>query len=321
MPERSKRPVDVVVLSWNRLDATLETVANVLSQRGVSPSVWLVDQGSGPSCVAGLREVAGRHPCVTLLELRENIGVAGGRNRGMALGNAECIVVIDNDAEFADADALSHAVDRLDADETLGAIGFRIDNYHTGDLDRLSWVYPRSLLQRKDSPFLATRYCGAGHALRRSAVAKTRGYDESLFFFWEELDLSYQLIEAGYRVAYDPSIVVRHKVSPHHRTDWRGKRFYYMVRNALYLEWKYFRSPLRWTVLSAGYQIKGLRNGTVRQALTGIRDAVGMIRTLSTEDRPLSGYARAYIAHYDRRRRGSLLERIRTEVLERLPGS
>ena len=42
---------------------------------------------------------------------------------------------------------------------------------------------------------------GAAAALRRQALEQTHYYEDRLFFFWEEVDLSYQLIELGWTIA------------------------------------------------------------------------------------------------------------------------
>jgi GT2 family glycosyltransferase len=75
----------------------------------------------------------------------------------------------------------------LDRDPGLGAIGFRILVDATGTDDLLSWGYPRSLLARAGEVFDAAPFVGAGHAIRRAAWEAAGGYDEALFFCWEEL--------------------------------------------------------------------------------------------------------------------------------------
>ena len=47
--------VDAVILVLDRAELTLETLENILDQRGVEAAVWLVDQGSRPENVAKLR--------------------------------------------------------------------------------------------------------------------------------------------------------------------------------------------------------------------------------------------------------------------------
>lgn len=310
--------IDVVILSYNRLLLTIEAVKSVQQQQDVLPIIWLIDQGSEDDCLDVLRSLADSDQNVHLVENGQNTGVGMGRNIGMRQGTAGIIVSLDNDAVFADDRMLGRVMARFKEDSSLGAVGFKIENYFTGKYDRMSWAYPRSLFEHRDKVFFASRYCGAGHALRRSAVQKTAMYDDTLFFYWEELDLSYQLISAGYTIIYDPAIVIRHKISPEQRTDWGGKRFYYLVRNAIYLDYKYFRSYRRVVLLAGGYLIKGLYNGTFKQAGRGITDAWRMFRRLPNSQ-PLGTEARRYIYEHDFKHRGNLWHRLQYEVLERLP--
>jgi GT2 family glycosyltransferase len=310
--------VDVVILSWNRREPTLEAIRNAVGQRGVAVRVWVVDQGSEPDTVQALRAeaAAGR---ITLQELGQNRGVPVGRNLGMRAGAAPYIVCLDNDAEFDDADALLRVVSRFESDPRLGAIGFRVLNHFTGEDDWGAWVYPRALKLRSGDRFLTTRFVGAGHGIRRSALERTRGYDERLFFYWEELDLAYQIIAAGYTLVYDPEIVVRHKVSPESRTNWDDGRFYFLVRNALYLRGKYGGGALELLSMALGYQVKGWFNGWFGQPFRGAVDALRMYRSLPRAERlRLGAEARAYIHAHDRAHRGSLLTRLRREIFERI---
>lgn len=312
--------VDVVVLCWNRIVPTLETLDSLLGQKDVELAIWLVDQGSESEAVIQLQKRAAQEPRLHLIELANNIGVGAGRNIGMRAGQADVIVCVDNDAVFASARALRDVADQFEKEPKLGAMGFRIEKFHTGELDLGSWVYPKTLLPMSDTPFLATRFCGAGHAIRRSGFEKTRGYDERLFFYWEELDLSYQLVELCYEIRYEPSIVVRHKISPEGRTEWKGLRFYYLVRNALFLDWKYFRSVSAFVTRAGGYLLKGLYNGVVSQVLVGIRDSIKMAKTLDpTDQTKLSSKSMTYIRNNDLKYRGGFWDRVQREVFVALP--
>jgi GT2 family glycosyltransferase len=314
--------VDVVILSWNRIDDTVECLEGLFRQQRIIANITLVDQGSHLETLRRLRKYQSRDASVRLIEVGRNVGVAAGRNIGMRAGNAAIIMSIDNDAIFASSTALYDAVKRFQDSPAIGALGFRVETDKLGELDLGSWVYPKSLLRRQYEPFLATRFCGAGHAIRRSAYEKTAGYDERLFFYWEELDLSYQLIQNGYSISYEPSVFVRHKVSAQKRTNWQDKRFYYLVRNALYLDWKYFGSRSKLAALAAGYLIKGSYNRVIKQAVAGIRDGLRMAGKLSAADRViLSPTAMAYIQANDLRHRGNILQRVKREVLTPLPRS
>lgn len=311
--------VDVVILSWKRVQMTLEAVRSVLDQRSVEPVVWVLDQGSGVSDTARLEAALTPLAQVHYIQLGRNLGVAEGRNRGIDHGSAPVVVCLDNDAVFNDANALCHVFERFDADDRLGALGFRIVDAATGELDRRSWVYPRSRLAQNEAGFVTTRFCGAGHALRREAFSRSGGYDPSLFFYWEEVDLSNRMIQEGYTIEYDPAVIVLHKRDEEGRYHWKDDRFYYLVRNALYLEWKFYRSPVRLAMMAVGYLAKGIYNGLAGQALRGLLAALPRIWHLVPPSQPLGMSARAYIRQHETRYRGGLWTRLRHEVLEKLP--
>jgi GT2 family glycosyltransferase len=313
--------IDVVILSIDRASDTIDAVRSVLAQERVEPRIWLIDQGSDNQNLGLLKNFIRNHENVYLKELSQNYGVPGGRNKGVKLCNVELVVGLDNDAVFKSKDSLFRVVSRFVEDEQLGALGFRIENFFSGKLDRSSWVYPRTLLSKANEPFLVTRFCGAGHAVRRSAFLEVGGYDESLFFYWEELDLAYKMINLGYKIAYDPKISILHKVSPEARVDWGVRRFYYLVRNIIYLDWKFYRSVVRMGMLISGYLVKGLYNGVLRQALRGAVDGVSMARQVQDDSAILNQTARDYIYNNDLRYRGKLINRLKHEVFDKLPVS
>jgi len=314
----SPDPIDVVILSWNRVQMTLEAVTSVIEQEDILPCVWVLDQGSDSENARQLEESFRALPQVRFIQVGRNLGVADGRNRGIGCGSAPVAVCLDNDAVFRDRDALRHALTRFQEDDRLGALGFSILDSETGQVDRRSWVYPRAQLADRRSSFVTTRFCGAGHALRRDAFNQAGGYDPSLFFYWEEVDLSNRLIERGYRILYDPGVVVLHRKTGEGRYHWRDNRFYYLVRNALYLDWKYYRSLGRLALLASGYILKGMYNAVLMQGIRGIWDAIPRMKNLPRQAAHLGPAARDYIALHELRYRGNIWNRLRHEVLERL---
>ena len=87
--------------------------------------------------------------------------------------------------------------------------------------------------------FDAVTFVGAGHAIRRAAWQDAGGYDEALFFCWEEYDFCLRAITRGWRIRYCGDLVVHHKASRARRVTWSGRRWFHFVRNRLYIERKY----------------------------------------------------------------------------------
>lgn len=286
MPELPR--VDVVILSWNRIDDTLAALASARDQRGVDHHIYVVDQGSEPSQLVQLEAFLRALPNATLLKLAQNVGVPGGRNLATSMGNAPVVVALDSDAVFADSDVLARAADRLESQPELCAIGFAITNFFTGEPDWGSWDYPRDYDPGRE--FRTTRFVGAGHAIRRSSFEAVGGYDARLMFAGEELDLCYRMINRNQRIVYWPTLAVLHKITKDHRVFWERGRYLQTVRNALYTQFKFGVSWPRIAVGGAAFFVRGLRNRIAWQAVRGVLQCVAMCWAFARSSEDKSAY-------------------------------
>ena len=196
----------------------------------------------------------------------------------MSLSTAPVVGFLDNDATFESNDVLARGADIFAARASVAAISLRVLLSSTRELDQLSWVDRLDRRYRAGATFMAAQFVGAGFMLRRSADDRTAGLHSPLFFYWEELDLSYALQSAGFDVLHVGELSVLHNVSPERRVTWAGGRFYYYVRNRVAIEWKYF--GLGKAVLFSGwYLLLAIRRGHIRDAVRGLRDARGLYET------------------------------------------
>ena len=317
LPTAAEYDADIVILSMDRLEETLEAVASALSQQGVRSHVFVFDQGSTADNLQRLRAAIDGRDAIALLQAERNWGVAGGRNRVSRLGRGRVIVALDNDAEFADSGTVARAVARLRSERDLAAIGFRIVIHASGADDLSSWGYASALLARSGESFETVTFVGAGHAISRAAWSACDGYDDALFFCWEEFDFCLKAISLGWRVRYDGDLVIRHKVSPDRRFNWSGSRWFYYVRNRLYIGHKW----QGWVSLApraAGYILRGARNGLLSQTLRAIPAAWRLGRT--DRGMRMSKAGQAYLLRNDAAHRGTLAARLTREVFAALPG-
>lgn len=277
---RGVTPVDVIILSWDRVEDTLEAIHSACAQQGVEPRVQVVDQGTEPQALASLLAACATLPNVEVRCNERNSGVAGGRNEASALGGAPYIVALDNDAVFADDQVCARAVAAMEADPTLAALAFRVDLFDSppGDPrpDASSWGYwPLEIDRWAGRNFPTRTFVGAGHILRRTAFKAVGGYDARLFFMHEEIDLANRLVNAGLRIEYRGDLAVRHKVAARRRIKWRGGRYRMHLRNWIYIMIKqrglgYALSEL---IVMA---VAGLRAGLIDDTARGVLGAMAM---------------------------------------------
>lgn len=271
------KKVDITILSWDRLDDTKQAMLSGLAQKNIDGRVIVVDQGSQPINVKQLREFSQDKARLTVIYNSVNLGVPGGRNQAALQGDGDYIVGLDNDAEFIDQYQMQKAVDIMEADPTIGVLGFRVLRFGTQEDDRSSWYYSKNVDEYGDKTFEANHFVGAGHMIRRSAFEQVKGYDDTLFFMQEEIDLSERIINAGYKLVYSPDVVIGHKVSAEHRVNWTGMRWEYNVRNAFYLHIKR-GTPIPNLVFHTALLIRrGAKAGMFLKSLSAVWQGIKLI--------------------------------------------
>ena len=124
----------------------------------------------------------------------------------------------------------------------------------------------------------------------------------------------------GWRISYRGQLCVLHKVCSEQKRSWSDDRWYYVVRNRLYISRKW---GMGWGALApraAAYIAKGAYNGKAWQTLRALFAARAMARSLPPPLR-MGHAARAYFMANDSVYRGSVLTRLRRDVLVRLPAA
>jgi GT2 family glycosyltransferase len=307
--------VDIIILSRDRLLETNDAIASALSQHGVSLHVTVLDQGSEPETLRAIASTWSNTACFALFASDENLGVAGGRNLTTSLGHGRIIVALDNDAVFENRWVVAGAMRNFLQNPDLGALGFNILGPDGTTPCRFSWGYPARLFPRFKDRFDTTTFVGAGHAIRRTTWAAVGGYDIEFFFTWEEYDFCLGAIAASWRIRYDGSLAVIHKVSQQARVGWDAVRLTYYIRNRLIIARKWNESWLTLSSRVVGYLIRGTMSQRLGATIKGVRAAFSAD---IKQRRRMSKRMRDYLRTNETRHRGSWFFRIRTEVFGRM---
>jgi GT2 family glycosyltransferase len=213
MPQAAVFRTTTIVITYRRDDAlsmTLSRLAEVLSG-GEGHEVVLVDNnGDGIDRSAMLDAFPHARYVVPSI----NLGVAGGRNLGVAAASGEVLVFIDDDALICGGAGFHDAVAKVfDEDASLGAVAFRSHMRKEGVSDPIEFPHTNKSLPR-DAGFETFRFIGVGHAIRAAAMDSVGPYYASFFYGMEEFELSFRLMDKGWSIRYQPRFAVLHMKLP-----------------------------------------------------------------------------------------------------------
>jgi GT2 family glycosyltransferase len=214
--------VGIVVLSWNGGAHTVACIESRLAQTYDNRFLIVVDNASAAAERDALRARYGNHPAIELCLRDENLGYAGGNNLGIrraAERGADLFLIATQDTELA-PDALARLVDAAQQHPGVGILGPCVVDATSGaELSRGERIsipllcVPRTLLRYRTettTPYLVSGLLGCTLLLSRSCFEKTGGFDDSLFAYYEEVDLCLRARQAGFELLCVPQAVATH---------------------------------------------------------------------------------------------------------------
>jgi GT2 family glycosyltransferase len=203
-------------VTWNGADLLPACLDAVLPE---GAPVLVVDNASQDGTASLLAE---RYPMVRVITLSTNTGFAGGVARALADVDTPYVVVLNNDAEVRPG-WLAALLAPLEADPEVAAVCSKLLlpdgrlNSAGGYVEPDGYAHDRGFgaaddgrLDEAQDVAFAT---GTAAAFRTAAVREVGGVDPRFFLYYEDVELSWRLWLAGWRVRYEPTAVVVHQHS------------------------------------------------------------------------------------------------------------
>lgn len=268
--------VGVVLLSMgNRPEELARSLAALEHQAGVDMDVVLVGNGWIPEGVPAW---------VRTHHSPANLGCPAGRNLGASLVRGEYLLFYDDDGELGSPDVVSRMAAVLDAQPDVAVVQPRgVDP--TGRPSPRRWS-PRLRPQDADAGGDVVVFWEAMAMIRRSAFDQAGGWAGEFFFGHEGVDLAMRLLDRGWRLRYEPTLVVHHPATPPSRHD----HFYFTTaRNRAWVARRnlpLILIPVYLGVWAAGTVVRVRRLHPLRVWFRGLRD--GLTSNLPGTRRPIS---------------------------------
>jgi GT2 family glycosyltransferase len=209
--------VSVIMVMHDRFALTMMALASLHANCAGNVALILVDSGSTDETRSIARYVTG----ATIIRFEENVGFVRGCNAALQAIRTEAVLFLNNDIELAHG-AVERALWRLRSDERIGAVGGKVVRAHglLQEAGNIIWRDGTTKGYLRDASPLVPEanfvrdvdFCSGVFLLVRADLLRTLdGFDEDFApAYYEDADLCVRIAAAGYRIVYDPGVVVHH---------------------------------------------------------------------------------------------------------------
>ena len=223
--------LSIIIVSWNVSGELLDCLRSISENRpSYSHETIVIDNASTDGTINAVQK---DFPDVKLIVNKENRGFAAANNVGVEQAKGEYILFLNPDT-ILHRNSLDVLIDFLAHNKDAGACGPKLLNDDSTIQpstrrfpDFYSALYQNSIFRniglfRKqyrryrmyDFNFDAQKdvdiLMGAALMTRRSIIDDIGSMDESFFMYYEEADLCYRIVKAGWRVVFVPEAEITH---------------------------------------------------------------------------------------------------------------
>ncbi len=203
--------LSVIIPNWNGRELLEKNLPSVLAAVGAT-EVIVVDDASTDDSVYFLKE---KYPKVRVIEKKINEGFASTVNVGVTAATSDIVVLLNTDVR-PEKGFLTPLVKHFE-DPDVFAVGCLDQSHEHGKVElrgrgEAAWKKGFFIHKRGDTDKNTTAWVNGGSGAFRKSYWKNLGGMDTLFnpFYWEDIDLSYRALKAGYSLIFEPKSVVDH---------------------------------------------------------------------------------------------------------------
>lgn len=216
--------LSVIIVNYNVAYFLEQCLLSVYNAKGIeNVEVMVIDNRSSDGSVAMVRE---KFPSVNLLVNEENVGFSKANNQGIQLAKGEFVLLLNPDTVVQEA-TFEIMINAFRKNSQIGGIGVRMVDGKGSFLPEskrglptpmvafykvfgLARLFPKSKrfgryhlgYLNENANHEVDVLSGAFMGLRRSVLNQIGLLDEAFFMYGEDIDLSYRILQAGYKNVY-----------------------------------------------------------------------------------------------------------------------
>lgn len=242
----------IILVNFNNYNDTIKCLQSLQNINYKNFKILIVDNGSKNNSIEEISTYITDN--VIVLKSKENHGFAGGNNIGIkyALENgADYILLLNNDTEV-EVNFLSNMLKTAEENENIGLVGCKIKYYNNkkllwyagGEIDWFKFIgsntgiknYDNKMIDKKKEITFVTGCC---MLIKREVVEKVGMLPDEYFMYFEDVDFCVRVKEAGYKIIYEPTAVIYHKVGLSGGGEESPFSIKWCTRNRIYFMNKY----------------------------------------------------------------------------------
>lgn len=236
------KKVSAIIVNWNGKNDTADCIQSLLDQDHPDVEIIVSDNGSTDGSIKFLQERFSTS--IRLLENGQNLGFGTAVNRGLKAAVGDYLIFLNNDLVLA-PNSLSELTALLESDDSIGAVIPKILYYEKRDilnsfgvLIHYTGIACPTKIDQVDDPDLeiTETACGGIFMLPRKIYETVGGFDEDLFLYHEDHDLSWRIRLQGWKLMVTPKAVLYH----HYKFNKGIRKFYFSEKNRLHIMIKNF---------------------------------------------------------------------------------
>ena len=230
------KKVTAIIVNWNNKDVIVECIQSLLDQNRNEIDIIVSDNGSKDDSVEFIRKC---FPSIKIIENGENLGFGSAVNRGLGLAKGDYLLFLNSDLKLH-SKCVGELAKVLESDSNVGGTIPKILHINKqstinslGVLINYTGIAYPNLLGEKDpgyqEPFESA--CGGIFMLRREVYETVGGFDEDLFLYHEDHDLSWRIRLAGWHLKVAPQAIMYH----HYKFNKGVLKYYSSEKNRLHI--------------------------------------------------------------------------------------
>lgn len=242
-----KKNISIIIINWNNKKLTEQCYNSIPSQfRGYTLTFYIVDNNSSDNSTDYFKK---KHMKATIVELKDNLGWAGGNNVAIRLAffnGADSILLLNNDV-IVTKNLIKRLLSVLYSDKNIGIVGplsFFADNTQiiadAGGRIKKNRFFgindaSGSFYSKKYNLIHEVDFISGACMMIKAEVFKTIGlFNEKYFLYYEDVDFCLRAKQKGYLSFINQKAFIYHRVSA---TVGKNSNIhhYYTTRNHLLL--------------------------------------------------------------------------------------